>query len=83
LEAMAVGLPVVGTSISFQGTQAKETDGIRIADDPKMFAQEILTLLQNQGLRHQCSLNVRTYVERCHRWEDHCLRLESLLQGMS
>ena len=35
LEAMAMGLPVVGTSETFEGISANEADGIRIADDPK------------------------------------------------
>ncbi len=83
LEAMAVGLPVVGTSVSFQGTKAKETDGVRVADDPNTFAKEILTLLENSDLRRQCSLNARSYVERFHRWGNHCALLESLLQEMS
>ena len=28
-------------------------------------------------------LEAKHYVERSHRWEDHCSKLESLLEGMS
>lgn len=80
LEAMAMGLPVVGTSIAFQGIQATRADGIRIADDPQKFAQEVLSFLEDPGLRRQCSLQARHYVQRCHQWRDHGVRLESVLQ---
>lgn len=83
LEAMAMGVPVVGTSNGFQGTQATITDGIRIADDPVRFAQDVLALLSNSDLRQKCSIGAQRYVERCHRWEDHCARLESLLHQLS
>ncbi len=80
LEAMAMGLPVVGTSTAFQGIQAKETDGIRIGDDPDKFAMELCRLLQDSELRCQCSADARRYVERCHRWEVHGAQLESIMQ---
>ena len=82
LEAMAMGLPVVGTSQAFQGIQATLADGIRIADDPKGFAQEVLTLLKDSEFHRRCSLQAREYVKRCHRWQEHGARLELLLQAI-
>ena len=79
LEAMAMGIPVVGTSSAFEGMRVKEGDGIRIGDNPSQFASEVLTLLGDTHLRQECSGQARGYVERCHRWEDHCSRLDSLL----
>jgi sugar transferase (PEP-CTERM/EpsH1 system associated) len=79
LEAMAMSLPVVGTSLAFQGIQATPADGIRIADDPKAFAQDVAKLLKDHDLYLQCSRQVRKYVEREHRWQDHGTRLESIL----
>ena len=79
LEAMAMGIPVVGTSSAFEGMRVKEEDGIRMADNPSQFASEVLTLLGDRHLRQECSGQVRRYVERCHRWDDHCSRLDSLL----
>ena len=46
LEAMAMGVPVVGTPEAFKGISAIEQDGIRIADDPRSFAQQVTTFLQ-------------------------------------
>ncbi len=79
LEAMAMGLPVVGTSEAFQGTRARREDGIRMADDSKSFAHAVVTLLKDPVLRRRCSLAARDYVERQHQWQDHGARLESLL----
>jgi sugar transferase (PEP-CTERM/EpsH1 system associated) len=82
LEAMAMGLPVVGTSQAFQGLQVTRGDGVRIADAPEEFAQEVLTLLNDNTLQRQCSLQARYYVQCRHRWQDHGMHLESILQGM-
>jgi len=83
LEAMAAGLPVVGTAAAFEGIEAQASDGVRIVDAPEAFAGEVLTLLQNGALRRQCSLDARRYVTRHHRWHDHGVKLEALLQQIS
>ncbi len=80
LEAMAMGLPVVGTSISFQGTRATTSDGVRVADDAQAFAGEVIGLLTDATIHSECSLLARRYVERNHRWEEHGRSLEALLQ---
>jgi sugar transferase (PEP-CTERM/EpsH1 system associated) len=83
LEAMATGLPVVGTSQAFEGTAATEEDGIRIADDPQHFAKELIALLTgNDALRQQCALQARRYVEAHHQWREQGVQLERLLQGV-
>ena len=80
LEPMAMGIPVVGTSDAMKGTQATSTDGIRVADNPEDFAQEVLCLIRDPKSRHECSVRARRYVENHHRWENHGFCLESLLQ---
>jgi sugar transferase (PEP-CTERM/EpsH1 system associated) len=80
LEAMAMGLPVVGTSKAFQGIQATGANGICVADDPRKFAQEVLSLLQDPERRYRCALQARRYVERYHRWEEYGASLDHLLQ---
>ena len=69
LEAMATGLPVVGTTQAFEGIAATAEDGIRVADDPQHFAQELIALLTgNDTVRQQCGLQARRYVEQHHQW---------------
>jgi sugar transferase (PEP-CTERM/EpsH1 system associated) len=81
LEAMAAGLPVVGSSQAFEGITATEEDGIRIANDPQRFAKEIIALLTGKDtLRQQCALRARRYVEAYHQWPEQGAQLERLLQ---
>jgi glycosyltransferase involved in cell wall biosynthesis len=82
LEAMAMGLPVVGTSQAFQGLHVSTGDGVRTADTPEEFAQEVFTLLKDHTLQHQCSLQARYYVQCYHHWQDHGVHLDSILQEM-
>ena len=77
---MAMGVPVVGTSTAFQGIRRTEESGARVADEPQLFARQVLTLLGDAELRRACSNRGRQYVERYHRWEEHGASLESLLQ---
>lgn len=81
LEAMAMGLPVIGTSQAFEGIAATERDGIRIADSPDKFAQEVIGLLRgDSALLQQCAVQARRYVEVHHRWRTQGKKLEALLQ---
>jgi sugar transferase (PEP-CTERM/EpsH1 system associated) len=83
LEAMAMELPVVGTSLAFEGIAATEEDGIRIVDDPKRFAQAVVTFLKGDTeLRRQYGLLARRFVEEHHRWHDQGMKLEHLLQEL-
>ena len=42
--SLAHGLPVVGSSISLEGTGLAHGDGVAVADDPDAFAQEVVRL---------------------------------------
>lgn len=80
LEALAMGLPVVGTSVAFQGIEEKGETGCLSAEDPETFVKALLLLLQDASLRSQCAGLARAFVERSYRWQDHGERLESLLK---
>ena len=81
LEAMATGLPVIGTSQAFEGIAATEKNGIRVADTPDKFAREVIALLRgNAILLQRCALQARRYVEVHHQWREQGEKLEALLQ---
>jgi sugar transferase (PEP-CTERM/EpsH1 system associated) len=80
LEAMSMRVPVVGTFNAFQGIKATTGDGVRIADDPRGLAEQVITFLQRPDLRNECGRQARLYVERHHRWETHGLALDALLR---
>jgi sugar transferase (PEP-CTERM/EpsH1 system associated) len=83
LEAMAVGLPVVGTPIVFQGMTVSSSDGVRIAPDTQSFAREVLGLLLNPAQRQECSCRAREYVLKHHQWQEHGLQLNRLLYSIA
>ncbi len=80
LEAMAMRLPVVGTSCAFQGTFATSGDGIRIADTPDEFAEGVTTFLLDREEQYACASRARAYVERYHHWETQLEKLDSILR---
>jgi sugar transferase (PEP-CTERM/EpsH1 system associated) len=82
LEAMASGLPVVGTRLAFQALDAGEEDGVRAADTPPELADEVVAVLRNRALRHSRGADARRYVERNHRWESSGSLLESVLTSL-
>ncbi len=64
LEAMAMGLPVVSTSIGAEGVAATEADGLFISDIPEMFATNIVNLIQEQKLASELRKNARDFIEK-------------------
>ena len=79
LEAMAMGLPVVGTSAAFEGLSVSQQNGIRIADHPQHFADEITCFLNDPVLRLSCSEQAREFVSKRCSWENCGAELEKLV----
>jgi sugar transferase (PEP-CTERM/EpsH1 system associated) len=79
LEAMAMRLPVVGSSTAFEGIDTMEGAGVETADDPREFADRVIALLRDPVRRAEAGRRARSYVERHHRWADHGAALEALL----
>lgn len=82
LEAMAMGVPVVGTSQAFEGLELIDGDGARRADDPHLFSEELAALLTDASWRRRCSRQARRYVEQYHRWDVQGARLNEVLNAI-
>jgi sugar transferase (PEP-CTERM/EpsH1 system associated) len=82
LEALAMGVPVVGTCHAFQGIETTSKNGIRVATDTGHFAREILNLFRDAELRRQYKFLARRYVEAHHPWEHQGMHLESILENL-
>ncbi|KUO43067.1 MAG: hypothetical protein APU95_00825 [Hadesarchaea archaeon YNP_N21] len=59
VEAMAMGLPVVSTSVGAEGLSVHPGEDILIADDPQAFAEGVLRLLSDPALWHRIAAGGR------------------------
>lgn len=88
-EAMALGCPVVSTSVGMEGLQVAPGQDYLLADDPEAFAAAALQLLRDSRLRVRLAQNARRLVEEhfsagkvAHVFEDICLSaLEAKARG--
>lgn len=63
-EAMAMGVPVVSTSIGAEGIDIHPGEDILIADDPHSFAKSVLQLLSDPALRERIAAGGRRLAQR-------------------
>lgn len=79
LEAMALGKPVIATSIAATGLEVTPDQDIIIADDPKDFAFRTIELLNNRALRNRLIENGWRLINEKYRWEKIISELERVL----
>ena len=77
-EAMAMGRPVVSTSIGVEGLDVVAGEHLLIADDPAGFAAAILRLLADAGLRDTLAANARRRVEQRFSWAQVARQFEAV-----
>lgn len=68
LEAMAMKVPVVATSVANSGIQAREEHEILLADTPAAFARAVVRVLNDSYLQESLSLKARDFVEQHFSW---------------
>lgn len=66
LTAMAAGVPVVSTSLGVEGLNLNNYQEVLIADNPKIFAQHVTNVLNNQNLATKLSQNSLEYIKKHH-----------------
>jgi sugar transferase (PEP-CTERM/EpsH1 system associated) len=69
LEAMAMGVPIVTTSVGAMGLKADTGKELLVADTPLAFAEQVIHLLDNKYLRENIAQTARTRVETEYSWE--------------
>jgi glycosyltransferase involved in cell wall biosynthesis len=77
LQSMAIGTPVVASSIACQALNVRHREHVMVADEPEDFAAAVLELLTNKTLRQRLSRNARQYVEQNHNWAQIGVQLEA------
>jgi sugar transferase (PEP-CTERM/EpsH1 system associated) len=78
LEAMAMGVPVVTTSMGFEALEATAGTDIMVADDARRFAQKVICLLKDKELRQNVTQNARNLVEKKYGWSSVVKRLDTI-----
>lgn len=69
LEYMAMGKPVVSTSIGAEGLQVKDKKNILITDHTRQFARDIVKLLTNKDYAKRIGKEARKTVNKHYAWK--------------
>jgi polysaccharide biosynthesis protein PslH len=69
LEALAMGRPVVSTTVGAEGLDVERDHHIVLADDPRSFAESVLRLLNDPGRCLMLAAEGRRLVEESYGWD--------------
>lgn len=69
LQSMAVGKPIVSTSMAIPGINVSLGQNIIIADNQTEFAERVIELLNDKPLREKIGHNARNLMEKEYSWE--------------
>jgi sugar transferase (PEP-CTERM/EpsH1 system associated) len=83
LEAMAMELPVVGTTQAFQGLRVASEHGMHVADDPGEFADVVVKILGNPERARACGVSARQFVTSHYDWSTILHGFEQILEGVT
>lgn len=82
LELMAMGLPVVATSVGAEGIAASPADGLVVADDAIAIVEAVTRLMADGDTASRLGRAARRHVERHHSWDpiaaEHLRHLEAV-----
>ena len=79
LEAMAMGVPVVSTSLGFEGINAIPGRDIFVEDTPEAFANQVVQLMTDPRLRLRTAQYARNVVDTFYDWQANLSKLDTLL----
>jgi glycosyltransferase involved in cell wall biosynthesis len=76
LEALAMGKPVVTTSIGCEGLSVIDGEHLKVADDPDAFAEVTARLISDRAAAREVGRSGRRLVEREYSWDVIATRME-------
>lgn len=80
LEGLAMGCPVVSTSVGCEGITVLDGEHLLVADDPPAFARSVLRLLDDEALASRLGRNGRVLVEQRYSWQSVLRQLEDFMR---
>ena len=83
LEAMAMGVPVVTSSLGNEGINAMHGEGVFVEDRPDKFALRVIELLNDDRLRRDISRGARNFVKNNFSWHSVVERIEKVEKKLS
>lgn len=83
LEAMALGRPVVSTTMGCEGLEVVDGEHILIADDTKLLAEQTVKLLRHNELRARIAAKARAFVVASYDWDIIAEKLMNDLDGLA
>ena len=82
MEAMAVGIPIVSTTVGCEGLGVKHEEHLLIADTPDDFARAVRRLFDDPELGRRLSVNARRLVEEKYDLNQAAAQIESILREL-
>jgi len=80
LEAMAMGMPCVTTTLAANGLGIHDKQIVLTADSKEEFVEKISALLEDENLYAELSKSARDYVQQSFSWREAVLKLELLFK---
>jgi len=82
VESLGMDTPVVSTTLGAQGLNLKNKEDILLADSPEVFAQSVLTLLQDDVMRNSMQSKGYQAVQENYRWSTLGKKLSTFLNSL-
>ena len=80
LNALAQGLPIVSTTLGYEGIDVEPNRHLLVADTAEAFAQATIALLENKQLANELGHNGRQLIQSTYDYRAACRPLEALYQ---
>ncbi len=80
LESMAMGVPVVCSTIAARGVDAEPGEHLLTADEPAAFAEAVLKIMREPGVRQRFASAGRSRAVSNHSWQSALVRLDALVE---
>jgi polysaccharide biosynthesis protein PslH len=81
LEGLSFGVPTISTSVGAEGLGLVDGEHILLGDDPRSFADAVISVLGDPDLRHRLRTAGRRFVEQHYDWKTQAGRMRSVIEA--